>query len=97
VSIAAPPTANRSRTPFVPPKNSITKKLKPYPQFLIFEAGPVGTNRYETPDARWLRREASTSPTLQAARTGAATLQLQLTVLHLLISSPGVRPTNFVC
>ena len=37
MSVAAASTANRSRTPFVPPKNSITKKLKPYPQFLIFE------------------------------------------------------------
>ena len=41
MSVAAASTANRSRTPFVPPKNSITKKLKPYPQFLIFETGPV--------------------------------------------------------
>ena len=41
MTVAAASTANRSLTPFVPPKNSITKKLKPYPQFLIFETGPV--------------------------------------------------------
>ena len=39
--------ANRSRTPSVPPKkprkNSITKKVKPDPQFLIFKTGPVTT------------------------------------------------------
>ena len=46
MSVAAAPTAKRSRTPFVPPKNSITKKLKPYPQFLIFETGPVAILKY---------------------------------------------------